>query len=106
MTDDERANAIMLGHSERRKIGEIVLYLLYEVWRTRDEEMQQLPPKARFTIERAHISGRLVSKHAYDRFDDARAAFDSFEREYAIAQATEALGLNLDTVKIRRPPTF
>lgn len=106
MTDDERAAALMLGRTERRKIGEIVLYLMWDVWRTRDEEMKQIPPKGRFTIERTHISGRLVSKHAYDRFDDAMAAFDSFEREYAIEQAKEALGLNQDTVKIRRPPTF
>jgi len=102
----QRETRIRAGASERRKIGEIVLYLIWDVWRTQEEERKQLPPKGRFTIERAHISGRLVSKHTYDDFELAVTAFDSFEREYAIEQAKEALGLNQDTVKIRRPPTF
>lgn len=107
MTNDERANRLMLGVTERLKIGnECVLHLMWEVWRSDEEIRAEMPPRARFVVERAHISGRLISKHAYNDPKEAFKAFDTFEREYAIRLAEKAFGLNTDTVKIIKPPTF
>ena len=102
-----REQRLKVGGTESQRIGEITLVLYWEVWRSDEEIREEATPRARFVIERGHISGRLTSKHAYDSFEEATKAFDMFEREYAIEAAKKAFGLDRqDTVKIRRPPTF
>jgi len=93
------------GHCELLRIADFVVTFYWEVWRTPEEERARVAPRARFIIERNHVSGRQIAKQAFDSYDEAAKAFDTFEREYAIELAKKAFELG-DSVKIRRPPTF
>ena len=96
MRKHEHEHWLKLGGREDRRVGDEHLTLMWEVWRTEKEDRSGALPRARFTIERSHISGRRIVKVAYDDYLEALKAWGAFERDYAIELAKRALNLNDD----------
>ncbi len=93
INNDERAAALKGGYIQKQKLGEYIVLLYWEVWRTDAEIATNAGLRARYIIELCHISGRQEKKLAVDKLEDADLLFDHILREHAVSLAAEALGL-------------
>ena len=93
MRYNEHEHWLKLGGREKRKIGDETYHLYWDVWRPEEEERARTTPRARFCIERSHVSGRRISKEAYDDYAEALKTWGGLEREYAIHLAKQAFNL-------------